>query len=158
MDKFRKGLDGNDKSISKIPRYSQFQEIKTLHEEIFSSSLPVESSIRNKFYYLINVLTECQMLARKHGFKLQLSRGDTINRIRRELIKIKREVKVITDKKRSSHGNFAPQPNNGQASSQDRELLRWTTRPVHASNVHGFDDDVISMKKLLVFFPCFLLL
>lgn len=27
MDKFQNGLDGKDKSISKIPRYNEFREI-----------------------------------------------------------------------------------------------------------------------------------
>ncbi|KAB2631422.1 hypothetical protein D8674_008941 [Pyrus ussuriensis x Pyrus communis] len=130
MDKFRNGLDGKDKSLSKIPRYNQFQEIKTLLEEIFSSDLPVESSTRDKLYYLNNFLNR-ELL--------------TINRIRRELSKIKRELKVITQKR-----DHPKQDQEGaQASSQDRELLRWTTRSMDASKVYGFDEDVISMKKLL---------
>ncbi|KAM1208400.1 hypothetical protein ACFX2J_014069 [Malus domestica] len=143
MDKFQNGLDGKDKSISKIPGYSQFQEIKSLLEGIFSSSLH-DSSIRDKLYHLNNVLTECQMLSRKHGFNSPKELL-TINRIRRDLNKIRRELKFIRD-----NGNTDPQPNNGQASSTGGELSRWTTRSVDASKVYGFDDDVILMKKLLL--------
>ncbi|CAN6586577.1 unnamed protein product [Malus baccata var. baccata] len=143
MEKFQNGLDGKDRSISKIPRYSQFQEIKTLLDDIFSSSLH-DSSIRDKLYNLNNVLTECQMLSRKHGFNSPKELL-TINRIRRDLNKIKRELKFIRD-----NGNTDPQPNNGQASSTGGELSRWTTRSVDASKVYGFDNDVILMKKLLL--------
>ncbi|XP_021829268.1 probable disease resistance protein At5g45490 isoform X1 [Prunus avium] len=147
MLKFRNGLDGKDKSISKIPRYNQFQEIKSLLVDIFSSSSPVDSSIRDKLFYLNNVFTECQMLTRKHGFN---SPEDllTINRIRRELNKIKRELKATKDKL---------QPNNGVSSTQDKEtslqhteISRWTTRVVDDSKVYGFDDNVVSMEKLLL--------
>ncbi|XP_068307351.1 probable disease resistance protein At4g19060 [Pyrus communis] len=148
MEKFRNGLDGRDKSISKIPKYSQFQEIKILLDDIFSSSLH-DSSIRNKLYDLNNVLAECQMLSRKHGFNSPKELL-TINRIRRDLNRIKRELKFIKDNKRSLHGNTDPQPNNGQASSTGGELSRWTTRSLDASKVYGFDDDVILMKKLLL--------
>ncbi|BFG38271.1 hypothetical protein CerSpe_245440 [Prunus speciosa] len=112
MLKFRNGLDGKDKSISKIPR--------------------------DKLYYLNNVFTECQMLTKKHGFNSP-EELLTINRIRRELNKIKRELKATK-----------VQPNNGVSSSQDTQISRWTTRVVDDSKVYGFDDNVVSMEKLLL--------
>ncbi|PQM32548.1 putative disease resistance protein [Prunus yedoensis var. nudiflora] len=94
MEQFENGLDGNDKSISKIPRYSQFQAIKTVLKEIFSSPSLVDQSLRDKLYNLNNALTECRILSRKHGF-YSPEELLTINRIRMELKQIKNELKTI---------------------------------------------------------------
>ncbi|XP_008240918.1 PREDICTED: probable disease resistance protein At5g45490 [Prunus mume] len=146
-EQFEKVLDGKDQSISKIPRYNQFQEIKSLLVDIFSSSSPVDSSIRDKLYYLNNVVTECQMLTRKHGFNSP-EELLTINRIRRELNKIKRELKATKDKLQPNNGVSSSQ--DTETSSRDTEISRWTTGVVDDSKVYGFDDNVVSMEKLLL--------
>ncbi|BBH07459.1 P-loop containing nucleoside triphosphate hydrolases superfamily protein [Prunus dulcis] len=147
MEQFKKVLDGKDKSISKIPRYNQFQEIKSLLVDIFSSFSLVDSSIRDKLYYLNNVVTECQMLTRKHGFNSP-EELLTINRIRRELNKIKRELKATKDKLQPNNGVSSSQ--DTETSSRDTEISRWTTHVVDDSKVYGFDDNVVSMEKLLL--------
>ncbi|BFG38274.1 hypothetical protein CerSpe_245480 [Prunus speciosa] len=152
MEQFENGLDGNDKSISKIPRYSQFQAIKTVLKEILSSPSLVDQSLRDELYNLNNALTECRILSRKHGF-YSPEELLTINRIRMELKQIKNELKTIRENSnRGSNRNNDEQvvSNVDSISSKDRELLRWTTRSVDASKVYGFDDDVLSMEKLLV--------
>ncbi|VVA24929.1 PREDICTED: disease resistance [Prunus dulcis] len=153
MEQFENVLDGNDKSISKIPRYSQFQAIKTVLKEIFrSSSSLVDQPLRDKLYNLNNALTECQILSRKHGF-YSPEELLTINRIRMELKQIKKELKTILgNSNRGSNRNIDEQvvSNVDSISSKDIEPFRWPTRSVDASKVYGFDDDVLSMEKLLV--------
>ncbi|ONH95578.1 hypothetical protein PRUPE_7G078700 [Prunus persica] len=149
MEQFENGLDGNDKIISKIPRYSQFQAIKTVLKEIFrSSSSLVDQPLRDKLYNLNNALTECQILSRKRGF-YSPEELLTINRIRMELKQIKKELKTILGNSyRGSNQNIDEQIVS--ISSKDMEPFRWSTRSVDASKVYGFDDDVLSMEKLLV--------
>ncbi|CAL9026029.1 unnamed protein product [Prunus brigantina] len=153
MEQFENVLDGNDKSISKIPRYGQFQAIKTVLKEIFrSSSSLVDQPLRDKLYNLNNALTDCRILSRKHGF-YSPEELLTINRIRMELKQIKKELKTILgNSNRGSNQNIDEQvvSNVDSISSKDIEPFRWSTRSVDASKVYGFDDDVLSMEKLLV--------
>ncbi|CAB4286868.1 unnamed protein product [Prunus armeniaca] len=152
MEQFENVLDGNDKSISKIPRYSQFQAIKTVLKEIFrSSSALVDQSLRDKLYNLNNALTECRILSRKHGF-YSPEELLTINRIRMELKQIKKELKTILGNSNRGSNRTIEQVvrNVDSISSKDIEPFRWSTRSVDASKVYGFDDDVLSMEKLLV--------
>ncbi|KAM5559055.1 putative disease resistance protein [Rosa sericea] len=152
-DKFLDGLDMKDKSISKIPRYNQFQEIKRLLEDMFSSSTPAivkspsATNFRDKLYKLNNLLTDCKMLSRKHGFNSP-EELITINRIRRDLRQIKRDLQAIT--KDASNRDINEQRINGDSSSHDRDILRWTTRAVDATKVYGLDDEVLSMENLLL--------
>ncbi|XP_062005307.1 probable disease resistance protein At5g45490 [Rosa rugosa] len=152
-DKFLDGLDMKDKSISKIPRYNQFQEIKRLLKDMFSSSTPAivkfpsATNFRDKLYKLNNLLTDCKMLSRKHGFNSP-EELITINRIRRDLRQIKRDLQAIT--KDASNRDINEQRINGDSSSHDRDILRWTTRAVDATKVYGLDDEVLSMENLLL--------
>ena len=68
-------------SGSKIPLHTHFEKISNLLEQIFLSSwlanLSNREKVREKLYYLNNVLTECQMLS----WRDQL----TVCKIRRKL-------------------------------------------------------------------------
>lgn len=157
-DKFLNSLDGKDKSISKIPRYNQFQEIKTVllretdSQDLFSSSKPVDQFLlRDKLYRLNNLLTECKMLSRKHGFNSP-EELLTINRIRGDLKQVKKDLKdLLKDDPLNQNNN--QRRNTGDSSSHDRDISRCTcttARSVDATKVHGFDDEVLSMESLLL--------
>lgn len=157
-DKFLNSLDGKDKSISKIPRYNQFQEIKTVllretdSQDLFSSCKPVDQFLlRDKLYRLNNLLTECKMLSRKHGFNSP-EELLTINRIRGDLKQIKKDLKdLLKDDPLNQNNN--QRRNTGDSSSHDRDISRCTcttARSVDATKVHGFDDEVLSMESLLL--------
>ncbi|KAL6141524.1 hypothetical protein ACLB2K_059812 [Fragaria x ananassa] len=148
-DKFLNGLSMKDKSISKIPGYHQFQEIKKLLEVMFSSSTPADPSVRDNLYKLNNLLTECKMLSRKHCFNSP-EELITIHRIRRDLRQIKKEIQAIVSKEASTRGDSTEERNTGDSSSPDIDILRWTTRAVDATKVYGFDDEVLSMENLLL--------
>lgn len=157
-DKFLNSLDGKDKSISKIPRYNQFQEIKTVllretdSQDLFSSSKHVDQFLlRDKLYRLNNLLTECKMLSRKHGFNSP-EELLTINRIRGDLKQIKKDLKDLL-KDDPSNQNNNQRRNTGDSSSHDRDISRCTcttARSVDATKVYGFEDEVLSMESLLL--------
>lgn len=152
-DKFLNSLDGKDKSISKIPRYNQFQEIKEVLEDLFRSSKPVDQFLlRDKLYRLNNLLTDCKMLSRKHGFNSP-EELLTINRIRGDLKQIKKDLQGPVLKVDPSNQNINQQRNNGDSSSHVRDISRCTcttARSIDATKVYGFDDEVLSMENLLL--------
>ncbi|GMY37178.1 probable disease resistance protein At5g45490 [Fagus crenata] len=144
MEQFRKGLEEGENSGSKIRLRSHFQVIKGLLDKI-----PSNSGKREKLYYLNNVLTECQML----------SWSDKLTEcsIRRKLKDLTEELKGLANKTNRAQPNGGAnelannaQPNGGASSSNGRQVTRWSSRVVDASKVHGFDNEVISLEKLLL--------
>ncbi|KAH7545888.1 hypothetical protein FEM48_Zijuj01G0141300 [Ziziphus jujuba var. spinosa] len=148
--KFLEGLDVNAEGGSEIPFFSKFQEIKTLLTEIFRSTQPASRSMKEILYYLNNVLIECQMLSEKHCLFRSPKDHIAINNIRMKLNKIKTELKEIKVHRMASNGNIQQQEPNG--SSGDTHIFSppVTPRSVGASIVHGFDEDVIIVKKLVL--------
>ncbi|GMY37188.1 probable disease resistance protein At5g45490 [Fagus crenata] len=144
MEQFRKGLEEGENSGSKIRLRSHFQVIKGLLDKI-----PSNSGKREKLYYLNNVLTECQIL----------SWSDKLTEcsIRRKLKDLTEELKGLANKTNRAQPNGGAnelannaQPNGGASSSIGRQVTRWSSRVVDASKVHGFDNEVISLEKLLL--------
>ena len=161
MDQFCSGLKGDGNSGSKIPLHSQFKEIRKLLENIIKSSWLAETSsnrektrqkLREKLHYLNNVLTECQMLSWKNPV--------TRFNIKRKLIDITGELRGWVPNETtsaqpngeasSSNETNSAQPNGGPSSSNGRQVTRWSSRVVDAAKVHGFDNEVISLEKLLL--------
>jgi hypothetical protein len=160
MEQFRSGLEGGGNSGSKIPLHSQFQVIKDLLDKIqkiIKSSWLAETSskrveTREKLHYLNNVLTECQMLSWKNQV--------TLFNIKRKLIRHHRENSEAglnettsaqpNGEASSSNETNNAQPNGGASSSNGRQVTRWSSRVVDAAKVHGFDNEVISLEKLLL--------
>ncbi|KAF3451589.1 hypothetical protein FNV43_RR07684 [Rhamnella rubrinervis] len=152
MAKFQAGLGGKDKGSSKIPMFSQFQEIKTLLEEILRSLAPAnQSNVREKLYCLNNLLSECQMLSEKRYIFRSPEDLLTINKIRLKLKQIKKELKEMKGSKMASNGNVS-QPNNAASPSGDAHTSkpRSASRSVDAFKVHGFNDDVTTLERLLL--------
>jgi hypothetical protein len=113
---------------SRIRLQSHFQDIKVL----LGSDLPPDQSwpadIRETLHSLNSVLEECEI---KPKGKLLTCSDPTKDKLN----KIKEEIK-----------NFTPCPK----SSNETEVPRQSSRSVDASKVHGFDNDVISLEKVLL--------
>ena len=139
-EQFCNGLKVGE-SGSKIPLHTHFEGIRELLEQIFQSSWLANSSnrekVREKLYHLNNLLTECQMLS----WRDQL----TVCKIRRKLNEITVELRGWVP-----NGTTTAQPNGQVSSSYERQVTQWSTRVVDASKVHGFDNEVISLEKLLL--------
>ncbi len=160
MDQFCSGLEGVGNSGSKIPLHNQFEEIRILlekNQKIIKSSWLAETSskrveTREKLHYLNNVLTECQMLSWKNQV--------TLFNIKRKLINITGKLRgwVANEttsaqpngEASSSNETNSAQPNGGASSSNGRQVTRWSSQVVDAAKVHGFDNEVISLEKLLL--------
>ncbi|KAF3967442.1 hypothetical protein ACB098_05G194700 [Castanea mollissima] len=143
-EQFCNGLKVGE-SGSKLPLHTHFEEIRKLLEQIFQSSWLAETDgdssnrekVREKLYYLNNVLTECQMLS----WRDQL----TVCKIRRKLNDTTVELREWVQK-----GTTAAQPNGEVSSSYERQVTQWSTRVVDASRVHGFDNEVTLLEKLVL--------
>lgn len=139
-EEFINRVSEEEKKSTKIPLYSQFDEIKkSLTEKKFLPYAPKDASlymdwtsIRGNLYYLHDLLTECQMLPKTHLV--------TMNSLRMKLNKIKGDLVLQLQR--------LPSITSGEAwKGEDRQL---STRYVDPSKVHGFDDELISLKKLLL--------
>lgn len=139
-EQFCNGLKVGE-SGSKIPLHTHFEAISNLLEQIFQPSwLAVSSNrekVREKLYYLNNVLTECQMLSWRDKL--------TECKIRRKLNDITVELREWVQ-----IGTTAAQPNGQVSSSYERQVTQWSTRVVDASRVHGFDNEVTLLEKLVL--------
>lgn len=139
-EQFCNGLKVGE-SGSKIPLHTHFEAISNLLEQIFQPSwLAVSSNtekVREKLYYLNNVLTECQMLSWRDKL--------TECKIRRKLNDITVELREWVQR-----GTTAAQPNGQVSSSYERQVTQWSTRVVDASRVHGFDNEVTLLEKLVL--------
>ena len=143
-EQFCNGLKVGE-SGSKIPLHTHFEEISKLLEQIFQSSWladadrdsPNREKVREKLYYLNNVLTECQMLS----WRDQLT-----------LCKIRRKLNEITVELRDwvPNGVTTAQLNGQVSPSDERQVTQWSTRVVDASKVHGFDNEVTLLEKLVL--------
>ncbi|XP_059440550.1 probable disease resistance protein At4g19060 [Corylus avellana] len=130
-----------EESGSKFRLQAQFREIRDLLRNInigncSPTATDKENPMRETLYSLNDVWTECQITS-----KTNLLARDPL---RRKLSKIKEEIEKV--KSSSNGGTNTQQSNDRQVSS----ILRWSSRSVDASMVHGFDDDVISLEKVLL--------
>ncbi|KAH7545885.1 hypothetical protein FEM48_Zijuj01G0141000 [Ziziphus jujuba var. spinosa] len=151
MSKFEKGLDVNAKGSSRIPFVSKFREIKTLLRKILCSTPRGNPSMREKLYSLNDLLVESQMLSEKHCIFFSPEDLVTMNNIRMKLNKIKTELKEMKVQRAASNGNIQQQPKNG--SSVDTRISKppeTSLPPAAEIKVHGFDEDAIIVKKLLL--------
>ncbi|KAL8095180.1 hypothetical protein AgCh_036580 [Apium graveolens] len=114
-----------------------------------------EDLLREQLYYLNNVLTEWQMITKK-PFSYSTDSLSSMNELSKTLKKIKQDLKPETTKKpeESSHSVTAPTASSDNA-SQIRTTpqvveFRWSTRLVNPKKVHGFEDKILSLERLLV--------
>ncbi|XP_059436868.1 probable disease resistance protein At4g19060 [Corylus avellana] len=92
--------------------------------------------MREILYSLDDVWTECQVTSKSNKLARDPLRG---------------KLNKIKDSIRFSNGNAQAQPNSDVSSSvRENQVRRRSSRSVNASNVHGFDDDVISLEKVLL--------
>lgn len=166
MTKFQSTLELKEKNNSRIPMFSLFQEIKVLLEEILGhktqESQPTDSSIREKLYYLNDVLSECQSFSKRCGFYtpqqlLKINKIKTdLNKVKTDLNKVKMELKTaITNPPNfpSNGNNSVSQPNGVVALSlpRNRDYSQGNTGdPVDHFKIHGFVDEMISLQKLIL--------
>ena len=66
--------------------------------------------------------------------------------------KIRRKLNEITVELRGwvPNGTTTAQPNGQVSSSYERQVTQWSTRVVDASKVHGFDNEVTLLEKLVL--------
>uniref|UniRef100_A0A5B6ZUG6 NB-ARC domain-containing protein n=1 Tax=Davidia involucrata TaxID=16924 RepID=A0A5B6ZUG6_DAVIN len=148
--------------VKLVPLRSQFLELKKLLEKKAnpspspSPSPDVPKLNREKLYYLNNVLTEWLMLSKKQRSYSPEALRFAIN-LNSSLKKIKKDLKVGDSSSTGGSGSGSGSgggpslPPNPQSSAQKKlEIYRWSCRSVDAAKVHGLDDQVLSMERLLV--------
>lgn len=148
MDKFQKSLQLKESNSSKLPMLTKFKEIETILDKILKSPPPVEkldpSSIREILYYLNDLLTESQILSRKkHSFRSPQDFLE-LNNIRTKLNKIKSKLAPAAPEIQKTNHD---QSNGGANSSPDDYDI---SRSVDLSNIHGFDEQQASLKRLIL--------
>lgn len=154
MEKFSDGLDGKEKSSSKVPLHSQFQDLKGLIQKKLGPSISADALkiLREKLYYLNKVLTECQLLSKKHGlyssdellFLYHTKRS--LNRMIREL----HETRDVTAPSNDTTVTIDSDQKGAASLPKDTETFQWSSRYVDASKVHGFHNEVMSVEKMLL--------
>ncbi|KAF9672255.1 hypothetical protein SADUNF_Sadunf11G0022000 [Salix dunnii] len=137
LNKFRGGLQS-----SKVSWKRDLQELeKLIRQKIENSPAEERSSLREKLYRLNNILVECQTAS-----FLSLEGIISLWRIRNTLKEIKEELKSKDPK-----GNLSPQKDGQGSSSNVRATGRLSHQSVSPLVVHGFDDEIMSLVKLLVY-------
>jgi len=141
LNQFSGGLQS-----SKVCWKRDLQELeKLIRRNIENSPAKEKPSLREKLYRLNNILVECQAAS-------FLSREGIISlwRIRNTLKEIKEELKSKDCNTISSNGNLSLQRDDQGNSSNVRDTGRQSHQPVSPLVVHGFDDEITSLVKLLV--------
>ncbi|KAF7851829.1 hypothetical protein BT93_L2603 [Corymbia citriodora subsp. variegata] len=123
--------------------YSRFAELESLLDKIRESESPAKRSIKEELYCLNNVLEECQMLARKQSLSLPTVLSPSKFQISRTLDKIKQELHQVDQFIASSQETFCMLPLKLEAS---RGSSTW----VDPSRVHGLDNEVVNLEKMLL--------
>ncbi|KAK9267283.1 hypothetical protein L1049_009706 [Liquidambar formosana] len=140
LARFRDGLDPKEKSSSKVPLHNQFRKLTVLLEKKLASSQSADTlgSLREKLYYLNNVLSECQILSKKHW----VYSIDKIFFLQNTRSSLKKMIRDLQEERCVS---------NEASSSKNTEFSRWSTsRSLDADKVHGFDNEVMSVERLLL--------
>ncbi|KAF5728975.1 hypothetical protein HS088_TW21G01132 [Tripterygium wilfordii] len=125
-----------------------FQELTKLLKKKLESPSSSMSILREKLYYLNNLLTECQTLSRKRSLYTPDELYALYN-IRRNLKKIKDELSLKPPNE-APNGSPIPDQNNDTSISNQGQVSRSSSLLVHASSkIYGFEDELISIGTLL---------
>ncbi|KAJ6978932.1 hypothetical protein NC653_027189 [Populus alba x Populus x berolinensis] len=142
LNQFKCGLQS-----SKVSWKSDLQDLeKLIQRNIENSPAEEKPSLREKLYRLNNILVECQAAS-----FLSCKGIISLWRIRNNLKEIKEELKSKDSSTISSNGNSSPQRDDQGNSSNVRDTARQSHQSVSPLVVHGFDDEITSLVKLLVY-------
>ncbi|GLT83081.1 hypothetical protein SLE2022_013910 [Rubroshorea leprosula] len=147
LEKFSKNLADNPT----VHWHNRFSKPKDLIKQLIASSPSSgnDAAIREKLYRLNNLFAECRMLSYSCRFLPDLP---ALYNIKTNLDEIKEELTKRLKDGADVNGTAGSPTEHSQAGQSDEwETLRETTKYVDASKVHGFEAEVMSLLKLLVY-------
>lgn len=112
----------------------------TIEKQMPKDGSPVDSKLKEKLYYLNNIMTEWQNLLNKYHICTPMTLH-LANDLQERLKKIERDLQDTTEENiKSAPGVTKP----------DREIYRWSCRSVDPEKIYGLEDKSKIMERLLV--------